>query len=109
MFNGIDAVIDKDLASLCLAREIAVDIFLIATDVEHVMIDFGTTRQRPLKRIHLEEAERYLKEGQFPEGSMGPKVQAAMEFVREGKRAVITSIETISKALEGKAGTAFIT
>jgi carbamate kinase len=108
-FSGVDAVIDKDLASLCLAREIGVDIFLIGTDIDHVMLNFGKSAQRPLKRLSICDAERYLEEGQFPAGSMAPKVKAASEFVRQGgQKAIISSIDSIAAALKGEAGTVFV-
>jgi carbamate kinase len=105
-FHGIDAVIDKDLASARLAAEVGVDTFLIATDVEGVALDFGGPGERYLKTMTLAECERFLEEGQFPPGSMGPKVEAAMQFVGgAGKRAVIGSIEAIEAAVEGRSGT----
>lgn len=105
-FYGVDAVIDKDLASAKLAEEVGVDIFLIATDVEGAALSYGQPNQKYLHTLTLEEAARHLKEGHFPPGSMGPKIEAAMEFLRGGgKRAVISSIESIEEALTGKAGT----
>ena len=109
-FQGVDAVIDKDLASACLAEEVGVDTFIIATDVEGAMLDFGTDRQRLLRRVTLEEAARYLVEGVFPSGSMAPKIEACMQFVDSGgRRAVITAIDTIEAAVSGRAGTVFVT
>lgn len=108
-FSGVDAVIDKDLASLCLASEIEVDIFMIATDVECVMLNYGKENQQKLQKLTVEEAEKYMQEGQFPGGSMMPKVQACVEFVKSGnKKAIITSVEEISSALKGVSGTLFI-
>jgi carbamate kinase len=108
-FCGVQAVIDKDLASAKLAEEVGVDIFMIATDVEGVALRYGSPGQQFLSKMTLNEAARYLGEGHFPPGSMGPKVQAAMEFVRNsGKRAVIASIESIEKAVDGRAGTEII-
>jgi carbamate kinase len=105
-FHGVDAVIDKDLASAKLAEEVGVDIFVIATDVEGVALSYGEPEQRFLRSLTLQEAERYFREGHFPAGSMGPKVAAAVNFIRSGgRRAVITSIEAIDAAVEGKAGT----
>ncbi len=105
-FQGVDAVIDKDLASAKLAEEVGVDIFLIATDVEGAALHFGKPEQKFLRSLSLEQADRYLKEGHFPAGSMGPKVEAAVQFVKSGgKRAVITSIQGIEDAVAGKAGT----
>lgn len=109
VFEGVDAVIDKDLASAKLAQEVGVDIFLIATDTEGVAINFQSHGQRFLKRLPLGDAKRYLGEGQFPEGSMGPKIEAAIEFLESGgKRALIASTENIERSLEGKAGTEII-
>ena len=108
-FCGVDAVIDKDLASAKLAQEVGVDIFLIATDVEGVALNYGTPNQRFLRTITIKEATRYMEEGHFPPGSMQPKIQAAIEFLRsDGKKAVITSIEAIESAVQGLAGTEII-
>ena len=103
---GVEAVIDKDLASSKLAEEIKADILLIATDVEHVFLNFGKKNQEAVKRISAREAEKYLQAGHFPEGSMAPKIKAAVNFTKHtGKRAAICSIEKIIPALEGRAGT----
>lgn len=108
-FHGVDAVIDKDLASAKLAEEVGVDIFIIATDVPGVALDYGLAGQRFLDRMTLAEAARYLEEGHFPPGSMGPKVEAAVQFMqRGGKRAVIASVNDIGGAVAGKAGTEII-
>jgi carbamate kinase len=108
-FAGVDAVIDKDLASAKLAKEVGVSTFLMATDTEGVALDFGGPSQRFLRRMSVEEAGRHLREGQFPPGSMGPKVEAAMQFIRQGgSRAVIASIEQIEEAIAGRAGTEFV-
>lgn len=108
-FCGVDAVIDKDLASAKLAQEVGVDIFLIATDVEGAAINYGKPNQRYLRTITIKEAARYMEEGHFPPGSMQPKIQASIEFLRSGgKRAMITSIEAIEEAVKGKAGTELI-
>jgi len=105
-FNGVDAVIDKDLVSAKLAEEIAADRFIIATDVDGAAIDYGTPRQRFLQRITVDEAEAYLRAGHFPPGSMQPKIEAATAFVRHGGReAAITSLATIEAAVLGSAGT----
>ncbi len=108
-FSGVDAVIDKDLASAKLAEEVGVGVFVIATDVAGVALHYGTPEARVLRSLTLAEGTRHLKEGHFPPGSMGPKVEAAMEFIKAGgKRAVITSIEEIDGAVEGTSGTEFI-
>jgi len=108
-FHGIDAVIDKDLASAKLAQEVGADIFLIATDTEGVALSYGSPEQKYLRSLSLTDAARYLEAGEFPEGSMGPKVEAAMEFIAKGgKRALITSIGRIEEAITGEAGTEFV-
>jgi len=105
-FSGVDAVIDKDLASAVLAEEVGVDIFLIATDVEAVAIHYGKPEQRFLRKITAAQAKGYLRDGHFPPGSMGPKVEASLQFAeRRGGRAIITSIDAIEDAVEGRAGT----
>ncbi len=109
VFEGVDAVIDKDLASAKLALEVGVDIFLIATDTEGVAINFKKAGQRFLRKLPVGEAKRYLGEGQFPEGSMGPKIEAAIQFSESGgKRALITSTEKIECSIRGEAGTEII-
>lgn len=108
-FSGVDAVIDKDLASALLAEEVAVDIFIIATDVAGAMLNFGTSDQYLIRQLTKESAEQYIHEGQFGVGSMQPKVEAAVKFVnRTGKRAVITSIKDIKESVVLRAGTEFI-
>ena len=105
-FCGVDAVIDKDLASAKLAKEVGVDLFIIATDVEGAAINYGQPNQRFLRTITIEEAAQYREEGHFPTGSMQPKIQASIEFLRSGgTRAMITSIEAIESAVQGLAGT----
>jgi len=108
-FCGVDAVIDKDLASAKLAEEVGVDIFLIATDVAGVALHYGKPNQKFLATMSIEEAIKYSREGQFPPGSMQPKIEAGISFLRNGgNRAVIGSIEAIEQAVEGKAGTEII-
>ena len=105
-FSGVDAVIDKDLVSARLAEEVGGDIFLIATDVSGVALNYGRPDQKFLSSVTIAEAEKYLKNGQFPAGSMGPKIQAAIQFLQNsGRRAVIASVEEIEAAVLGRAGT----
>jgi carbamate kinase len=105
-FSGVDAVIDKDIASALLAEEISADIFMIATDVPGAMLNFGTTDRKLIRRLTQESAKLYSQQGEFGAGSMLPKVKAAVRFVSQtGKRAVITSIEHISDSIEKTAGT----
>ncbi len=108
-FAGVDAVIDKDLASARLAMEVSVDIFVIATDVEGVALQYGRPDQRFLRSVSVEEAAAYLRSGEFPAGSMGPKVEACIRFLQQGgKRAVICSVDAIEDAVAGRAGTEFV-
>jgi len=108
-FQGVDAVIDKDLASAVLAEEVGVDIFIIATDVEGAMLDYGCSQQRLLRRLTLEDAARYLVDGVFQAGSMAPKIEACLQFIGHGgQRAVIASIGEIAAAVNGRAGTDFV-
>ena len=103
---GVEAVIDKDLASAKLAEQIEADILLIATDVNRVSLNYGTPSQQELPKLSISEAKKYLEDGQFPPGSMGPKIQAVVNFLESGgERAIITSIDKIIEALEGTAGT----
>ena len=105
-FRGIEAVIDKDLASSILAREIKADIFIIVSDIEGAGINWGTPDQRILGKVSLSEMEQHVKAGQFPAGSMGPKVEAIMQFLKAtGNRGVICNLEDIEKAIAGEAGT----
>jgi len=105
-YEGIDAVVDKDLASSVLASDVGADELFILTSVEAVMLDFGKTEERPLRRIDTDKLKQHLEEGQFPPGSMGPKVRAVIRFIQEGgKEALITSPEKLLDALEGKTGT----
>ncbi len=108
-FVGVDAVIDKDLATALLAEVCGLDFLIIATDEKGVCIDYKKPTQKMLSKMTTSECQKYLDEGQFPAGSMGPKVQAAMEFAqRTGKTAIITSIEDIPLAVKGQAGTSIV-
>jgi carbamate kinase len=107
-FHGVEAVIDKDLASAKLAEQVNADILLIATDVEKVALNYGRVDYKYLDKVSISQAKEFMKQGHFPPGSMGPKVQAAINFLEAGgMRAIITSIEKIKDALLGKAGTHF--
>ena len=104
--EGVDVVIDKDLASSILARGIKADCLVMLTGVEHVYLNFKQTNARALNNLTIENAQKYQKEGHFPPGSMGPKIQAAVNFLDGGgKLAIITSIDKVKDALEGRAGT----
>jgi len=107
--RGVEAVIDKDLASSLLARTIKADLFLISTAVERVALNYGKPGERFLERMTLEEAKRYLAEGHFPAGSMGPKIQASIDYLEAGgKEVLITSPEALERALAGETGTRIV-
>ncbi len=104
--HGVEAVIDKDLASSLLGRMLGIETLVNITGVERVSLHYGTPQQRDLERATADELEGWLREGHFPPGSMGPKIQAAIEFVRGGGREVIvTTPERIREALAGETGT----
>ena len=105
-WEGVNVVVDKDLASSVLARDIKADCLLMITGVEHVFLNFKQPNERVLKTLTAKEAERYLKEGHFPPGSMGPKIQAAINFLNwGGEVAIIAAIDKVKEALEGITGT----
>lgn len=107
--KGVEAVIDKDRASSLLARELNTDMFIILTGVEKVYLNFNSSNKIPLDKLTVEEAEKYLKEGHFPPGSMGPKIESAIDFVRKtGKECLITDMAKLKQALEGKTGTRIV-
>lgn len=104
--RGIEAVIDKDLASALLAREIGADLLWVMTGVPRVALNFGKPNQTLLERMTVAEAKRYLAEGHFPAGSMGPKVAAAIDYLEKGGTEVLISdTEGIQDAFEGRTGT----
>ncbi len=103
---GVHAVIDKDLTAAVLAAELGVDLLVIATDVDHAILGFGTPQARPLGHVSAAELRGYAADGHFASGSMGPKVEAVLSFVQSsGRRAAITSLSRISEAIAGTAGT----
>ena len=104
--EGCAAVIDKDLASCLLAKNLHADLFIISTGVDKVAVDFKKPTQRFLDKLTVAEAKKYLAEGQFPAGSMGPKIQAAIDFLEHGgKRVIITQPHLLDEAIGGKNGT----
>ena len=104
--QGLEAVIDKDFASSLLARDLGAELFVVSTGVEKVAIDFGKPTQRWLERITLAEARKHLAEGQFPKGSMGPKIEAIISFLEGGgTRALVTDPPNLGRALSGATGT----
>jgi carbamate kinase len=109
ILRGVEAVIDKDRASALLAIELDVEMLIILTGVEKVYLNFGKPDQRALDVLTIEEARKYLEEGQFPRGSMGPKIEASIKFVEStGREALITDMTKLKEALEGKTGTRIV-
>lgn len=108
-YQGIAAVIDKDFATSLLATLIGAEFFIISTAVDGVYLNYGKPKSKLLPILTIKDCARYLKEGQFPEGSMGPKIKAATRFLQKGgKEVIITSPDKIPQALKGKAGTKII-
>jgi carbamate kinase len=107
MIRGVEAVLDKDRTAALLAKTLGVETLLILTDVEKVFVNYGKPDQRALDRVTVQECKKYLSEGQFPEGSMGPKVESAVSFLSGSSRGrvVIASLEMAEEALRGTAGT----
>ena len=104
--EGCAAVIDKDLASCLLAKNLKADLFIISTGVDKVAVDFKKPTQRELDKLTVAEAKKYLAEGQFPAGSMGPKIEAAIDFLEHGgKEVIITQPHLLEDAIAGKNGT----
>ncbi len=107
--EGVDGVVDKDLASAILARDIDADELFIVTGVEQVALNYRQKNEIKLDRLTVSDAKKYMAEGQFPKGSMGPKVQAAVNFIEAGGGAVmITSIDKMQEAVQGKTGTRIV-
>jgi len=107
--KGVEAVIDKDYTAGLLASELVPDLFAILTGVDQVYLNFGRPDQVRVERLPLSEARRHLKDGQFPAGSMGPKLETAIEFVEEtGREVLITSVDRLKDALAGNGGTRIV-
>jgi carbamate kinase len=108
-YEGVDAVIDKDLGAAVMACDIGASVLLNMTDVEKVALNYRKKNQRDLDRLSVAEAKQYLREGHFPPGSMGPKIEAAINFLEKGgKEVVISSIEEGYEAVTGDAGTTIV-
>ena len=106
---GVDAVVDKDFAAALIGRLVGATSLLLLTGVERVALDFGTPDERPLAEMTVAEARRHMADGQFPAGSMGPKVEAAAQFLEAGGRdALITSLDRVGDALAGGTGTRIV-
>jgi carbamate kinase len=109
LFKGMEAVIDKDYVASLIAREVKVDLFIILTNIERVCLEYGTPRERPIDIMTAAEAGEYLSQGQFPPGSMGPKIEAAIEFIQAGGTEVlITSASHLKAALIKRSGTRIV-
>ncbi|NMU99353.1 carbamate kinase, partial [Staphylococcus aureus] len=106
-FKGIDAVIDKDKTSALLGANIQCDQLIILTAIDYVYINFNTENQQPLKTTNVDELKRYIDENQFAKGSMLPKIEAAISFIENNPKGsvLITSLNELDAALEGKVGT----
>ena len=105
-YQGVEAVVDKDLASAVLGKGIGADLLVIITDVPKVALRFGTTERVDLDRLTVAEARHHLEAGEFPPGSMGPKIEAALQFLEGGgRRVVIADLDTVIEAVSGRAGT----
>lgn len=108
-WRGIEAVIDKDYASALLGANLEADVYIVLTGVPKVALDFGKPTQRFIERMTVAEAEKHMAEGQFPPGSMGPKIDSAIQFVKaSGHQVLITDVEVLREALEGKNGTVIV-
>ncbi len=106
VMQGVEAVIDKDFTASLLAVALKAGRFVILTDVPHVSLGFGTASEQPIHSMNADEAERLLEEGEFPPGSMGPKVEASLIYAKAtGQKALITDLDHLTKALKGQEGT----
>ncbi|MEW5900739.1 MAG: carbamate kinase [Acidobacteriota bacterium] len=109
LFKGVEAVIDKDYVASLIAREVKVDLFIILTNIECVYLHYGTPQEQPLGVITVEQAKEYLAQGQFPSGSMGPKIEAAIEYIQAGgKEVLITSASHLKASLIKRSGTRIV-
>jgi len=107
--EGVEAVIDKDLGSSLLAKNLGADTFIISTAIDAVYLNYGRENQKPISRSTLPEIKKYLAEGHFKPGSMKPKIQAIIEFLEGGgKKAIITSPENLLKSVKGECGTTIV-
>jgi carbamate kinase len=105
-YTGVEAVIDKDLTSSVLAADIGAALLIILTSVPQVLVHPGRTEQRALGAVTLQEIEALHAEGHFPPGSMGPKIEAVIHYLKHGgRRALITDPESLRQAIDGRAGT----
>ncbi len=109
IYEGIDAVIDKDYASALLASNLNAELLIISTGVDRICLNFGKPDEKPLNKINISQAKKYMKEGHFAAGSMLPKIKAIISFLENGgKKAIITKPENLKRALLGKCGTSIV-
>jgi carbamate kinase len=109
LFQGVEAVIDKDYTASLLAREAKADLFIILTNVPQVCLNFDKPDQKPLSKMTVKLAQKYLTQGQFPPGSMGPKIEAAIQYIRNGgEQVIITSANHLKASLINRSGTKII-
>lgn len=106
--SGIEAVIDKDRTGKKLSEQVDADVFMMLTDVSNVYINYGKPNQEKLETITPEIAQKHYDDGHFADGSMGPKIEAAINFARQGKTSIICALEEADRALLGKAGTRIV-
>ena len=106
LFEGVEAVIDKDYAASLVAREVKADLFIILTNVNRVCLNYGTPDEEPIEVMTVKQAEEHISQGQFPPGSMGPKIKAAIEYIQGGgKEVLITSANHLRASLINRSGT----
>jgi carbamate kinase len=106
LFQGVEAVIDKDYAASLIAREAKAELFIILTNVSCVSLNFDKPNEKPISVMTVDEANGYLAQGQFPPGSMGPKVEAAVEYIQNGgEKVIITSANHLKASLINRSGT----
>lgn len=106
LFQGVEAVIDKDHAASLIASEVKADLFIILTNVDRVYLNYGKPDEKPIDEMSVDQAQTYLDQGQFPPGSMGPKIQAAIDYIHHGgKEVLITSANHLKAALLNRSGT----
>ena len=108
-YEGVDAVVEKDLTAGLLASELKADLFLILTGVDRVAINFNTPEEETFEQLRMVQALTYLQQGQFPHSTMGAKIQAAIDFLKSGSgEVIITSVNKMVEALDGKNGTRIV-
>jgi carbamate kinase len=109
LFRGVEAVIDKDYVASMIAREAKAELFVILTNVSHVFLNYDKPDKKPLSVLPVALAQEYLEQGQFPSGSMGPKIEAAIKYIQNGgEKVIITSSNHLKASLIGRSGTKII-